>query len=107
MLALWSPGLSWKELQEDRATGRSWDTQIPSIGDMLQREPFLKVAKVERCGCAEITASQREWVWQKAAQDGFQISLLTSAMKIMESPAACQRVREAERSQRNATQGQV
>jgi len=46
MLALWSPGLSWKELQEDRATGRSWDTQIPSIGDMPWWEPLLKVAKV-------------------------------------------------------------
>ena len=60
MPALWSPGLSWKELQEDKATGRSWDTQMPSIGDTPWWEPFLKVAKVGRGGCAEITASQRE-----------------------------------------------
>ncbi len=105
--ALWSPGLSWKELQEERTTGRSWDTQIPLIGDTLQWEPRLKVAKVGRCGCAEIMASQREWVWQKVAQVGFQMLPLTSAMKMIESPAACQRVMEAEKLQRKAVHGQV
>jgi len=55
--AWWSPGLIWKEHQEEKATGRSWETQIPSIGD-LPRDPRWKVASVGRPGCAERIASR-------------------------------------------------
>jgi len=80
---------------------------MPSIGD-LPREPCLKVAKVRRLGCAERTASQREWVQQKAVRSDFQMLPFTSAMKMMESSAACQGVRVAERSQEgNAETGVV
>ncbi len=104
--AWWSPGLTWNAHQEEQATGRSWDTQMASIRD-FPREPYLKVVKVKGLGCAKRTASWREWAEQKAVRLDFWIWLLTSAMKMMESPVACQGARVAERSQKKAIQRQV
>jgi len=67
----------------------------------------LKVATVRMLGCAERTASWRKWVQQKAARLDFWMSPFTLAMKMMESPAACQEVKVADRSWKKAIWGQV
>jgi len=60
------------------------------------------VARVKGLGCAERTASQREWAPQKAERLDFQILSFTSAMKMIESPAACQGAMVAESLQKKA-----
>jgi len=70
---------------------------MPLMGDSPWQEPCLKVAKVGRLGSTKMTASWREWIAQKAMRSGLQMFLFTLVIKMIESPASCQRARMVER----------
>jgi len=103
--AQWSPGLTWNAHQLSRqleGPGRP-----KTIDWRFFQGALLEGSQVRGLGCAERTASWREWAQHKAVRSDFWILPFTLAMKMMEYPVAYQGAWVAERSPNKAIQGQT